>query len=339
MRKVTLGDRSSSQSTSSFWNPRSSGLGAGTGPGPRDWCVAQPELGSSGLGGERSFPLLTALVCYLLLPSGLRTPRAWRNGSYLEVRAKLSLLPVLSLRLLLPAAWVLATRSKSGVFSWRPNPCLTAQLGSNPQLSPATPSRSQSEAQPPGQATPRPPRPRPRHAPYTAPLRALREVAPDSAHHSLMVQSNRTTLSCPLPSSASGPAAWFEAGPIPTHYSLEVRPRTRLAPSALGLQVMRPARDSESLPLQSLSVLPNGLTPCGLPLPSHFPARPPVVFRSPPVHAFASTTFPRGSPLGLQLGAGSPAPPLPGDSPLRPDPVPLSNLAQGCRPGAPTLAF
>lgn len=53
--------------------------------------------------------------------------------------------PVPSPRLLLPAAWVLATRFKSGVFCWRPNPRLTAQLGGSiPQLSPATPSRSQS---------------------------------------------------------------------------------------------------------------------------------------------------------------------------------------------------
>lgn len=189
MRKVTLGDRSSSQSTSSFWNPRSSGLGAGTGPGPRDWCVAQPELGSSGLGGERSFPLLTALVCYLLLPSGLRTPRAWRNGSYLEVRAKLSLLPVLSLRLLLPAAWVLATRSKSGVFSWRPNPCLTAQLGSNPQLSPATPSRSQSRSSTAwsGHATPpeTTPSTRPLHGSSPGPAGGSTRLRPSQPHGSI----------------------------------------------------------------------------------------------------------------------------------------------------------
>lgn len=192
-----------------------------------------------------------------------------------------------------------------------------------------------------GHATP--PRPLPRHAPYMAPLRALREVARGSAHHSLMVQSNCTTLSCPLPSSASGPAAWFEAGPIPTHYSLEVRPRTRLALSAcaLGLQVMRPARNSESLSLKSLqSCLMVSRPAVSLFLPTsqlgrllssealQFTPLPPPLPPPPP------RLTPR-PPTGRQL----PAPPLPGDSPLRPDPVPLSNLAQGCRPGARTLAF
>lgn len=64
-----------------------------------------------------------------------------------------------------------------------------------------------------------------------------------------------------------------------------------------------------------------------------------AVLRSPPVHPFAPITFPRGSPLGLQLGGNSRAPPLPGDFLLRPDPVPLSNLAQGYRPGAPDVGI
>lgn len=74
--------------------------------------------------------------------------------------------PVPSPRLLLPGAWVLATRFKSRVFSWRPNPSLTAQLGSVPPFSPATPSRSQSRSSTAlsGHATP------PKTTPLTRPL-------------------------------------------------------------------------------------------------------------------------------------------------------------------------
>lgn len=209
----------------------------------------------------------------------------------------------------------------------------------SPQLSPATPSRSQSRSSAAlsGLATPpkSTPSTRPLHCSSLGPVGGSTRLRPSQPQGSIKRRNSRL----PLPSPASDPAAWLEAGPISTHYSLEVKPRTRLAPSALGLQVMRPARDSESRPLRSLSVLPNGLTRCGLPLPSHFPTRPPAVLRSAPGHPFASTTFPRGSPLGLQLGDNSPAPPLPGDSLLRPDPFPLATWlrAVGLGPDAGIL--
>lgn len=115
--------------------------------------MAQLELGSSGL-DDLSQPL-TAPVCCQASREGCR-----------------SLLPVVPphSRPLLPAVSVLTICFKSGFLNWRLSQRLTAQLGSILPLFPATPSgsRSTSSTALSGHATP--PTPRPRHAPYTAPL-------------------------------------------------------------------------------------------------------------------------------------------------------------------------
>lgn len=177
---------------------------------------------------------------------------------------------------------------------------------------PPPPPEVSPEAQRPCQATPRPRD----HAPGTpllcsslGPAGGSTRLRPSQPPRSIKRPHSFGQLwaaLCQPSSSVSGLAAWLQAGPIPTHYSLEARPRTRLAPSALGLQ--EPACDPKSLPRQSLPALWN-LTPCGLLYPSHFQTDggPPKPSRSPLcAHHFPQGLTPR-PPTGRQLpGSASP---------------------------------